>query len=379
MLKNYIKIAWRNIINNKVYSSLNILGLAAGMAVALLIALWVNYQYSFDKFVPNYRQLYEVRRNFNNNGDTLNFNTTSLKLAGALRTIPEIEGVIVCDGSGPHGLMVGDKKLFPVGLQITPNFLKTFRYPFVSGNADAALKDPYSIVLTESTAKALFGNVNAINKIVRVDNRDNLRVTAVLKDMRSNSSMHFDYLIPFNYMELTQGWVKPPRTSSFADNVFVIYAILKPGISYAKVAPKIKNIEKSETGNSNAMNSEVIMQPLADWHLYDYKNGHATVGFIQYVHIFSIIGALILLIACINFINLSTARSEKRAREVGVRKAIGSQRKDLIFQFLTESTVVTFISFLFSLLFVQLALPVFLITDFRFGSLLLLGCLLPRF
>jgi putative ABC transport system permease protein len=359
MLKNYIKIAWRNIINNKVYSSLNILGLAAGMAVALLIALWVNYQYSFDKFVPNYRQLYEVRRNFNNNGDTLNFNTTSLKLAGALRTIPEIEGVIVCDGSGPHGLMVGDKKLFPVGLQITPNFLKTFRYPFVSGNADAALKDPYSIVLTESTAKALFGNVNAINKIVRVDNRDNLRVTAVLKDMRSNSSMHFDYLIPFNYMELTQGWVKPPRTSSFADNVFVIYAILKPGISYAKVAPKIKNIEKSETGNSNAMNSEVIMQPLADWHLYDYKNGHATVGFIQYVHIFSIIGALILLIACINFINLSTARSEKRAREVGVRKAIGSQRKDLIFQFLTESTVVTFISFLFSLLFVQLALPVF--------------------
>jgi putative ABC transport system permease protein len=359
MLKNYIKIAWRNIINNKVYSSLNVLGLAAGMAVALLIALWVNYQYSFDKFVPNYGQLYEVRRNFNSNGDTLNFNTTSLKLAGELRIIPEIEDVVVCDGSGPHGLMVGDKKLFPVGLQITSNFLKLFRYAFVSGNAAAALKDPYAIVLTESTAKALFGNTNAVNKIVRVDNRDNLRVTAVIKDMRANSSMKFDYLIPLSYMQLTQGWVKTLHTSSFADNVFVTYAVLKPGISYARVAPKIKNLEKSETGNSNAMNSEIIMQPLADWHLYDYKNGHATVGFIQYVHIFSIIGALVLLIACINFINLSTARSEKRAREVGVRKAIGSQRKDLIFQFLTESTVVTFISFLFSLLFVQLALPGF--------------------
>jgi putative ABC transport system permease protein len=359
MLKNYIKIAWRNIINNKVYSSLNILGLSAGMAVALLIALWVNYQYSFDKFVPNYKQLYEVRRNFNSNGDTLNFNTTSLKLAGVLRTIPEIEDVVVCDGSAQHGLKVGDKKLFPIGLQITSNFLQAFRYPFVSGNADAALKEPYSIVLTESTARALFGTVDAINKTVRVDNRDNLKVTAVLKDMPANSSGRFDYLIPFSYMELTQPWIKKLRTSSFADNVFVISVVLKPGIAYARVAPKIKNIEKSETGNSDAMNSEIIMQPLADHHLYEYKNGHATVGFIQYVHIFTIIGALVLLIAVINFINLSTARSEKRAREVGVRKAIGAQRKGLILQFLIESAVVTFISFLFSLLFVQLTLPAF--------------------
>ena len=356
MLKNFIKIAWRNIINNKVYSSLNILGLAAGMAVvALLIALWVNYQYSFDKFVPNYKQLYEVRRNFNSNGDTLlNFNTTSLKLAGVLRTIPEIEDVVVCDGSAPHGLKVGEKKLFPVGLQITSNFLKSFRYPFVSGNADAALKDPYSIVLTESTARALFGTVDAINKTVRVDNHDNLKVTAVLKDMAANSSMRFDYLIPFTYMEQTLPWVKQLRTGSFADNVFVIYAVLKPGISYAQVAPKIKNIEKSETGNSNAMNSGSEL--CSHWPTgicMIIKTAALTVGFIQYVHLFSLIGALVLLIAGINFINLSTARSEKRAREVGVRKAIGAQRKGLILQFLIESAVVTFISFLFSLLFVQ--------------------------
>jgi putative ABC transport system permease protein len=359
MIKNYLKIAWRNILNNKVYSALNIVGLGAGMAVALLIALWVNYQYSFDKFVPDKGRLYQVLRNFNSNGDTLTFSSTSLMLAGALRNIPEIEHVAECDGSAPHGLMVGDNKLFPIGLQVGGDFLTMFRYSTVEGNAATALKDPFSIILTESTAKALFGNTNALNKIVRVDNHDNLRVTAVLKDMPANSSMKFDYLIPFSYMELTQKWVKPLRTSSFGDNAFVIYAELKPGISYAQVAPKIKDIEKGETGNVNAMNSNVIMQPLLDWHLYDYKNGQATEGFIQYVRIFSITGVLVLLIACINFINLSTARSEKRAREVGVRKAIGSQRKDLIFQFLTESTVITFISFLFSLLFVQLALPAF--------------------
>ncbi len=359
MIRNYIKIAWRNLLNNKVYSALNILGLSAGMAVALLIALWVNYQYSYDKFIPKQSQLYQVRRNFNSNGDTLTFSSTSLMLADALRNIPGVEHIAESDGYAPHGLMVGDKKLFPDGMQAGGDFLKMFRYPMIQGNAENALKDPYSIVLSEKTAKALFGNENAFGKIVRVDNRDNLKVTGILKDLPANSTQQFNYLIPFSYMELTQKWVKPLRTTSFGDNAFEIYAELKPGVTYAQIAPKIKDIEKHETGNVNAMNSNVIMQPLSDWHLYaDYKNGKAD-GFIQYVHIFTIIGALVLLIACINFINLSTARSEKRAKEVGVRKAIGSLRKDLIYQFLTESTLFTFISFLFSLVFVQLSLPAF--------------------
>jgi len=362
MIKNYLKIAWRNILNNKVYSALNILGLASGMAVALLIALWVQYEYSFDKFIPNYGQLYQVRRNFNSNGDTLTFGSTSLKLADALRNnIPEIAHVAETDWTAPHGLVVGDKKLFPYGLQAGGDFLKMFRYPMVYGNVDVALNDPYSIVLSEKIAKALFGNENPLNKMIRVDNRDNLKVTGVMKDLPANSSLRYtNFIIPFSYMEQTQNWVKQVRTGSFGDNAFQLYAELKPGITYAQVAPKIKNIEKVEKGSVNAMHSNVIMQPMKDWHLYgDYKNGKATDGFIQYVRIFSIIGALVLLIACINFINLSTARSEKRAREVGVRKAIGSQRKDLIFQFLTESTLVTFISFLFSLIFVQMALPAF--------------------
>ncbi len=361
MIKNYLKIAWRNLLNNKVYSALNIMGLAAGMAVALLIGLWVNYQYSYDKFLPGNERLYQVMRNFNSNGDTLTFSSTSLKLADALRNnIPEFAHVAETDGWGAHGLMVGNKKLYLYGVQAGGDFLKMFRYPFIYGNANAALKDPFSIVLTESTAKALFGNTDAINKLVRVDNHDNLKVTGVIKDVPANSTLQFKYVIPFSYFEATQSYVKQQRTSSFGNNSYAIYAELKPGVSFGAVSAKIRDIEKGEKDNINAMNSNVILYPLLKWHLFsDFKNGKATSGFIDYVRIFTLIGALVLLIACINFINLSTARSEKRAREVGVRKAIGSQRRDLIVQFLTESAVVTFISFLFSILLVQLALPAF--------------------
>jgi putative ABC transport system permease protein len=387
MIKNYLKIAWRNLLNNKVYSALNILGLAAGMAVALLIGLWVNYQYSYDKFLPNNGQLYQVMRNFNSNGDTLTFGSTSLKLADALRNnIPEIAHVAEADGNGSHGLIVGNKKFYLSGIQAGSDFLKMFRFQFINGNANAALKEPYSIVLTQSTAKALFGNSDAINKMVRVDNHDNLKVTGIIKDVPANSSFFFKYIIPFSYYEATQSYVKQARTSSYGYNGFFLYAELKPGASFAAVSAKIRDIEKTETNNINAMSSNVILYPMRSWHLYsDFKNGKATSGFIDYVRIFTLIGALVLLIACINFINLSTARSEKRAREVGVRKAIGSQRKDLIFQFLTESALVTFISFLFSVLFVQLALPAFnsltgTIITIPFTSpvfwLLMMGCVL---
>ncbi len=361
MIRNYLKIAWRNILTNKVYSALNILGLAAGMAVALVIGLWVQYQYSYDKGLPGYSQLYQVRRNFNSNGETLTFSSTSLKLADALRNnIPEIENVAESDWMGPHGLKVDNRKFYLPGVQIGSDFLKMFRYPFIEGNAETALKDPYSIVLTESTAKALFGNESSLGKTVRVDNVHDLKVTGVLKDLPANSSFQFKFVLPFSYLEQTQSYVKASRTGGFGNNNFQIFVKLKPGINYAQVAPKIIDIEKSEPESTNARNSKVILQPLQDWHLYsEYKNGIANSGFIDYVHIFSIIGLLVLVIACINFINLSTARSEKRAREVGVRKAIGSLRSDLIFQFLIESAMVTFISFLCCLVLVTLVLPSF--------------------
>ena len=360
MFKNYLKTAWRNLVNNKVYSTLNVLGLAAGMAVALLIGLWVYNEYSYDRFLPGYQQLYQVRRNFDNNGDILNFTSSSLKLADVLRSqIPEIEQVAETDWMGDHGLMVGDKKIYLSGGQTASGFLTMFRYPLLQGDAAGVLKDPYSIVLTESTARTLFGNENPLNKTVRFDNRNDLKVTGILKDLPANSSFQFNYLVPFSYYEQVSDQVKQQRAGDFTENSYQIFVQLKPGISYAQVAPKIKNIEKREN-DLNSKKSAVILQPLQRWHLYsNYNNGKDTGGFIEYVRAFSIIGILVLLIACINFINLTTARSEKRAREVGVRKVIGSRRKDLILQFLLESFLLTGIAFLFSLLLVQGALPAF--------------------
>ncbi|MFL9483311.1 ABC transporter permease [Chitinophagaceae bacterium LWZ2-11] len=364
MYKNYFKTAWRNLINNKIYSAINILGLAAGMAVAILIGLWVYNEYSYDKFLTEYERVYRVQRNFNSNGEILTFSTTSLKLADVLRRdIPEIEYVVESDWMGSHGLMVGDKKLYINGGQTQSDFLKVFQYPLLQGDKNTVLNDPYSIVLTESTAKALFGNENPMNKFVRVDNLNNLKVTGILKDLPANTSFNFNYLIPFSYFEQTKSWVRERRAGNFGGNSFQQFVKLKPGVTYAQVAAKIVNIEKidkTDKSDVNGMNSEVILQPLKNWHLYgNYENGKETGGFIDYVRMFSIIGILVLLIACINFINLTTARSEKRAREVGVRKAIGSRRKQLIVQFLVESLMLCCFSFLVSILLVQLALPFF--------------------
>ena len=361
MLKNYLKTAWRNIAGSKAYSAINILGLASGMAVALLIGLWVRHEYSYDKFLPGYKQLYKVQRNFNSNGEILTFATTSLKLADALRNqIPEIEYVAESDWMGRRGLMVGDKKIYIKGAQIAGDFLKMFQYPLLKGNAGNVLKNPYSIVLTQSTAKALFGDEDPIGKTVRFENKNDLKVTGILKNVPSNSSLQFNFLVPFSYYEQTNENVKNNRTGGYGNNGYQQFVKLKAGVSYEQVASKVKDIQKTEKDNSNAILSDVILQPLEQWHLFsEYKNGKAAGGFIEYVRMFSIIGALVLLIACINFINLTTARSEKRAKEVGVRKAIGSQRKDLVFQFLLESFVLTFFAFFFSILFVQLSLPAF--------------------
>jgi ABC-type antimicrobial peptide transport system permease subunit len=387
MFKNYLRTAWRNIIRTIGYSTLNVLGLATGMAVALLIGLWVYYQYSYDKFLPEYASVYRVQRNFNSNGDTLTFQTTSLKLADALRNqVPEIQYVAECDWIGEHGLMVGDKKLWLGGAIAGTDFFKILQYPFIQGNAGTAFKDAYSIVLTQTMAKTLFGNEDAMNKTVRFDNKNDLKVTGILKDIPGNATVDFNFVVPSSYIYQVNPSIKANGLASFGNNNLQIFVKLKQGISYRQVAPRVRNIEHTEKGNINAINSYVTLQPIERWHLYsNYVNGKDTEGFLQYVKMFSIIGLLVLIIACINFINLTTARSEKRAREVGVRKAVGSQRKDLIMQFLLEAFLLTLIAFVFSLLFAWLALPAFnaltgnhITIPFANGYfwLLMAGCLL---
>lgn len=360
MFSNYLKIAWRNLVNNKIYSAINILGLATGLAVALLIALWVYRECTYDRFLPDHERLYQVKRNYNSNGDILTFNTTSLKLADALRnTIPEIEYLAETDWMGHHGLKVGDRKLYLPGGMTGGDFLKIFRFPLLEGTAAGVLKEPFSIVLTQSTARALFGDEKAVGKIVRIDNLHDLKVTGILADLPANSTFQFKFLVPFSYYEQTRDWVKEARNGDFSWNSYQQFVKLKPGVTYAQVARKIKDIEKSEN-SLHARNSDVILQRFDRLHLHNnYKNGKESGGFIEYVRIFSVVGILVLLIAGINFINLTTARSAKRGREVGIRKAIGSQRQSLILQFLTESFLFTGIAFVLAIIMVQLALPAF--------------------
>jgi len=363
MLITYLKTAWRVIIRNKVYSGLNILGLAIGMAVALLIGLWIYYQCSFDRFTPGYAQAYQVRYNYVDNGETRTTPEVAIPLANALKKdIPEIDKVALSFGPDNYGsesriLQVGDKKISPTELIAGDDFLKIVQLPLVAGSVENALNDPNDIVLTESVAKALFGDTDPIGKSVRTDFALNWKVTAVLKDLPANSTLQFGMISSWRYFE--QGWV---RTSStiWDHSLFKLYASLKPNASYAQVAPKIKGlVQKYAPTTYNNLRQEVIMQPMAEWHLYNvYKDGVAG-GLINYIWMFGVIGIGVLIIACINFTNLSTARSEKRAREVGIRKVIGSSRKALITQFLLESVILTFLSFLLSLALIQAVLPGF--------------------
>ncbi|MBS1529210.1 MAG: ABC transporter permease [Bacteroidetes bacterium] len=362
MIRNYLKIAWRNMLHSKVYSALNITGLATGMAVALLIGLWVSQQFSYDRFWPNYKQLYQVKFNFTDPKDgTHTQSAVCLPLAPVLRNIAGFKRVAETDWVSymVHNLKVGDKKFLLSGGAVGPEYLQIFRHSFVKGDPNTVFKDIYSIIIDESTAKALFGNDDPINKTIRVDNEHDVKVTGVYKDIPAISTTKYSYLLPFSYKKLTEGWIKN-AAADWGNNSFEMWVELQPGVTYKQIAPKIKDLLIKYHPYYKNSKGEVILQPIGDLHLYsNYENGKVAGGFIDYVRMFSIVGALVLLIACINFMNLSTARSEKRAREVGVRKAIGSNRRELIFQFLTESLMITFAAFLFSVLMVQLALGPF--------------------
>ncbi|HTK20826.1 MAG TPA: ABC transporter permease [Mucilaginibacter sp.] len=363
MIRNYLKIAWRNILGSKSYSALNIIGLATGMAVALLIGLWAYDQYAYDRFLSGYEQAYSVKVNFTSSHDgTHTQNYLPIPLADVLKNnVPGIKYVAVTDLADfpARDFLVGNKKLLVNGGTVAADFLKIFRYPLVKGDVNNVLKDPFSIVIDESTAKSLFGEDDPVGKTIKIDNRHDVKVTGVMRDFPSNSSFQFHFLMPFSYVEQTEDFIKNAR-ANWDNNSFEIFVGLQPGVTDEQVTAKIRHLIVQNNPLSHPYKPEIFLYPLKDWHLYsDFKNGRVAGGFISYVRMFSIIGGLVLLIACVNFVNLSTARSEKRAREVGVRKAIGSLRIDLIFQFLTESILITFIAFLLSVGLVQLTLPYF--------------------
>ena len=361
MLRNYLKITWRSLWKNKVYSVLNISGLAIGMAVTLIIGLWVQRELSFDRFLPGYEHLYQVEINYiSQQKGTVTRNAMAMPLLDVLRKeIPEIKNAVLCDWINEHNLLVGERSVVLDGAMIGSEFLTMFQYPMLKGNAVTALRETYSIVLTESTARALFGKEDPMNKLVKIDNRHHLTVTGVMKDLPGNSTLQFNYLIPFHFFVETTDWVKNNLTN-WGNHSNQIFVELHANASLPLVNSKIKKLESNHVSVSTFDKIELFLHPLKDWRLYsDFKNGKAEGGFIDYVRMFSIIGVLVLFIACINFMNLSTARSSVRSKEVGVRKAIGSSRYQLIIQFLMESLMLATIAFFICLILVQLAIPYF--------------------
>lgn len=357
MFKNYIKIAWRNLLRNKVYSFINIFGLAIGMAATILILLWINNEVSHDQFHKKLDRIFIVNNRDVNNGVKNAWAWTPNIIGPTLKAdYPEVEAAIRYSDDNPFLLTVGDNKLMKSAGFAEASFLTTFTFPLIEGNAATALNGIYSAVLTESTAKSLFGKEDALGKTVKLDSTTNLTVTGVLKDLPNNTSFNFDLLLPMQLRDKF-GW----SDSSWGNNNLQTFVLLKDARMHNVFDEKIKKIITNHLPNDALYASrEVFTQPFKDAWLYSKdENGEYVGGRIDTVRLFFIIAIFILLIACINFMNLSTARSEKRAKEVGIRKVAGAQKKTLIFQFIGESILLSFIAFLFAIVMVIVSLPAF--------------------
>src|SRR5580698_10367306 len=363
MIRNYFKIAWRNLVKNKVYSLINILGLSAGMAVAMIIGLWIYDEVSANRHFKNYETLYQVMMHQTFDGVRYSQQALPFPIGEELKNkYPDFKGVAMCDWGGQHSLIYGEKKFNKYGHFIGEDAVNMFSLKILDGDKNP-LHDPYSIVLTDEMAKTIFGNENPIGKVLKLDNQTNLKVTAVVPKQPKNSSFTFDYLIPWQLQETIYSWIKQFHKTNWGNNSWQAFVQLNDNASLASVNAKIKNVVISHFTDENTLKHiipEVFVHPMAKWRLYgDFENGKNTGGFIKYVRMFGILGLIVLLIACINFMNLSTARCEKRAKEVGVRKAVGSGRKQLISQFLSESLLISALAFVLALGMVLIALPYF--------------------
>lgn len=375
MFKNYLKIAFRNIIRHKGYSFINISGLAIGLVVCILIILWVYDEMSVDRFHEHRDDLYLVGLNVPHEGEIHKITGSPPRLGPALKDeYPEISNSTRTDAGGVSLLLRFRDKTFNENSvkAADPSFLKMFSFPLIKGDPDRALADPYSIVMTESMAQKYFGSKNPIGKIVKAENRYDLVVTGVLKNMPRNSTLRFDFLVPllFVYDDL---WGKG-ELNSWTNYAFFTYVQLKNNNSYEEFNQKI-------TGGKIAGNLQTgaapFLVPFADLYLYGTGSGG---GHIEQVRMFSMIALCVLLIACINFMNLATARSGSRAKEIGMRKVAGALRRDIVNQFFGEAILFSFIALMVSLVLVSLLLPAFnsltgkqLVLDFSQNPALLLG------
>jgi len=361
MIRNYLKIAWRNLIKNKASSFINIGGLAVGMAVAMIIGLWILDELSFDKYHKNYDRIAIVMQSETNNGTINTKAAIPLPLDAELRKSygSDFKHIVMASWNDPHVLAAGDKKVAYSGTFMGSDCPKMFTLKMLKGDRNG-LKGPSSMLISQSVAKALFGNTDPTGKIVKLDNKTGFNVSGVYEDLPRNTTLHdVAFIGPWDYYITSPGNAR--SLTDWGNNSLFMYVQMADHADMARVSEKIKDVKLRNMDRADLKyNPQMFLQPMSKWHLYsEFKNGVNTGGAIQYVWLFGIIGVFVLLLACINFMNLSTARSEKRAKEVGIRKAIGSLRGQLIYQFFCESLLIAVLAFVFSMILVLLILPYF--------------------
>ncbi len=358
MIKNYFKTAWRNLIKNKMHAAINIAGLSVGMTVAVLIGLWINDELSYNKKFANYDRLGQLYQFVSFTSEKSTYGVVPIPLADEIRNkYPEFKYVSVSTEKTPI-LSVGEKKLAERGNYVEPVFTEMLSLKMLAGNRNG-LADINSILLSSTLAKNFFGNEDPLGKLIQIDNKTSVKVAGVYEDFAQNSSFkETRFLASWELFKTIDEYAKNASTQ-WDENSFQVYAQLREGADFTAASAKIKD-SRMKRDDAPKYKPEFFIFPMSRWHLYsDFKNGVNTGGTIQFVWLFGFTGFFVLLLACINFMNLSTARSEKRAREVGIRKAIGSVRRQLIIQFLSESVMLALFAFIISLLLAQLILPFF--------------------
>ena len=360
MFKNFFKTTLRSLLKNKGYSFLNIFGLAIGITCAGLIFLWVEDELNFDQFNKKIDRLYFVRENQKYDTYTATFGSSPAPMAPAmLQEIPGIANTCRIGGERSTKLItIGDKSMYASGSYVDTSLFSMFTFSFIAGDAKIAFKELHSMVITQAAAKKFFGDGDryrdVIGKTVRVDNKQDYVISGVIKDIPKNSTVQFEWVSPFQiWWDENKSWAQ-----SWGNNDLSTYVELKPNVDVASVNKILYDFIQKREPKSIA---RPFLWSAHDWHLRDeFDNGVQTGGGrVTYVHLFSVIAWIILLIACINFMNLATARSEKRAKEVGVRKVLGSGKRMLIFQFISEAIFMAVLSAALAVIIIALLLPSF--------------------
>ena len=349
MFKNYLKTALRNMQRHKGYTFINIAGLAIGLACTILILIWVQDELSYDRFHRNAASLYRVSQEYHfPDGLVSHSHATCPPLSEVLKTeYPEIINSTRFRFL-QWQLKSGEDVFVIKGALVDPSFFEMFTFPFVKGNPDTALSDPHSIVLMEETAENFFGQENPIGKTIRVSSRFDASVSGVIKNIPVNSHLRYGFVIPFEILRSEFGYTFQDWNS----NNHYTYVQLQKGVPHSEVDQKISGVVRKHFPNSNA---KLYLTPLTRIYLYKLGGG----GNITYIYIFSIMAVFLMLIACINFMNLTTARSSSRIKEIGVRKVAGAKRTDVIMQFYGESILFVILALFFAIILVCLMLPVF--------------------